>query len=264
MRGYPLFNFPAFDAEAERLRALGHKVFSLAERDRKDGLDPASKPTWQAGTGQPYDMAHYMAIDLPEVCKADAVVVLPGWEKSEGCNYEVAVARAVKRQVLHAGTLEPVVTPMPQIFRLSCAESNPSVVSVPINPADDIRARALVDGSANPKDILGMKKPPMHLVPSSLKIHVAKVMELGARKYGPYNWRQKKVPYTVYLSAAMRHLDQALDGEDADPESGQPHAAHAAACMGIILDALACDCLIDDRPAKGAASRLISEFTEKT
>ena len=34
MRGYPNFNFPAFDFAAAKLRAEGHQVFSPAERDR--------------------------------------------------------------------------------------------------------------------------------------------------------------------------------------------------------------------------------------
>ena len=33
MRGYPEFNFPAFYAAEERLRARGHAVFNPARRD---------------------------------------------------------------------------------------------------------------------------------------------------------------------------------------------------------------------------------------
>lgn len=87
-------------------------------------------------------------------------------------------------------------------------------------------------------------------------------MALGAEKYGPYNWREKEVRYTVYIEAAMRHLYSALDGEDNDPESGVPHVAHAAACAGIILDAMATGKLVDDRPTPGAAPKLIKELTE--
>lgn len=34
MRGLPQFNFPAFDAGAATLEALGHEVFNPADRDR--------------------------------------------------------------------------------------------------------------------------------------------------------------------------------------------------------------------------------------
>jgi hypothetical protein len=117
--------------------------------------------------------------------------------------------------------------------------------------------------STNPKDILGRRKPPLWLVPAALILFVSRVMGLGAKKYGPYNWRAKDVRQTVYIEAAMRHLLALQDGEDKDPESGYPHEAHAAACMGIILDARANGNLIDDRPAKGPAARLIAEMTEK-
>ena len=92
--------------------------------------------------------------------------------------------------------------------------------------------------TSNPKDLIGDKKPRLCLVPPALSIYVAKVMVHGAEKYGPFNWRANKVRRTVYLEAALRHILAALDGEDADAESGVPHEAHAAACMGIILDAM--------------------------
>lgn len=113
----------------------------------------------------------------------------------------------------------------------------------------------------NPKDLVGENKPPLHLVPPALLLHVSEVMRLGANKYGAFNWRTKKVRYTVYLAAAMRHILQALDGEDIDLESNQPHIAHAAACMGILLDATTSGSLIDDRPTKGPASKIITALT---
>lgn len=114
----------------------------------------------------------------------------------------------------------------------------------------------------NPKDLVGAAKPQLHLVPPALLIHTAKAMENGAKKYGPYNWRKKKVAMTVYIGAAMRHLTSLLDGEDLASDSTVHHAGHVSACMGIILDALECNCLIDDRPPKGCAAALIARMTE--
>lgn len=116
----------------------------------------------------------------------------------------------------------------------------------------------------NPKAAIGALKPSLSLVPSGLMIPLAKVMELGARKYGEANWRSTKVRRKVYLDAALRHIYLALDGEDNDPESGQEHEAHAAACCGIILDAKALGVLIDDRPAPGPAARLIAAAFRKS
>lgn len=109
----------------------------------------------------------------------------------------------------------------------------------------------------NPKDRIGDTKVRLSLVPGPAVIAIAKVMTLGAKKYGPYNWRQNKVRRTVYLEAALRHILAALDGEDADPESGQMHEAHAASCMAIILDASATGNLVDDRPTPGVAGALL-------
>lgn len=114
---------------------------------------------------------------------------------------------------------------------------------------------------ANPKDLIGATKPPLNLVPPALGLHVSMVMALGARKYGPFNWREKKVKHSIYLAAALRHIYQAMDGEVIDPESGQPHEAHAAACLGIVLDARANNTLIEDVTIPGPAAKLITEMT---
>ena len=118
-----------------------------------------------------------------------------------------------------------------------------------------------MNDDTNPKDLLGDCKPQLHLVPPALMLHAAKAMENGAKKFGPYNWRAKKVRATVYLSAALRHILALLDGEDTASDSGVHHAGHAAACLGILLDAKETGNLIDDRPAKGCAARLIAEMT---
>lgn len=115
----------------------------------------------------------------------------------------------------------------------------------------------------NPKDRLGAKKVNLFLVPAASKIYQALAMEDGARKYGPYNWRDKKVQLSIYLSALERHIEAFKDGEETATDSGLPHLAHAIANIGIIIDALESGCLVDDRPKKGAAPQLIERFTKK-
>ena len=114
----------------------------------------------------------------------------------------------------------------------------------------------------NPKDRIGASKPPLHLIPPAAEIAEAVVMGLGARKYGPFNWRSTNVKATVYVAAARRHLAQWLDGQDDDRESGMSHLAHARACLGILLDASATGHLVDDRPPAGAATELIEQLTQ--
>lgn len=109
----------------------------------------------------------------------------------------------------------------------------------------------------NPKTIYGDLKIDLSLVPPSALIAEARVMKLGAKKYGPYNWRDKTVSARVYTAAALRHIFTWQDGEDIDQESGESHLAHARACLGILIDAKSIGKLNDNRPTPGAAGKLL-------
>ncbi len=115
----------------------------------------------------------------------------------------------------------------------------------------------------NPKDAQGQKKVPLHLVPPSLRIYVAQAMADGAAKYGPYNWRDKPIFASVYYSACMRHMDAYWDGEEVAEDSGVHHLAHAAACLALVIDAIECGVLKDDRPIKGAAADLMKRIASE-
>lgn len=117
--------------------------------------------------------------------------------------------------------------------------------------------------TTNPKDLIGLKKAPLRLFPPVALVEGAAVMGLGAKKYGPYNWRENAVRHTVYLEAAMRHLIQAMDGEEVDPESGRPHEAHVLACMAIVLDAKHSGNLIDDRNKSGKVTGVLGSVQQK-
>lgn len=112
---------------------------------------------------------------------------------------------------------------------------------------------------ANPKDLLGVRKAPLRLVPPALVIRTAEAMANGAAKYGPYNWRKNPVRLTVYLEAIERHLLAYRDGEEIAIDSGVHHLAHAAAGLAIIFDAEAGGNLIDDRPTPGPAAKLLAQ-----
>lgn len=114
----------------------------------------------------------------------------------------------------------------------------------------------------NPKDRLGAKKTPLRLVPKIAIAECSLAMADGARKYEAYNWRENSVRYSVYIEAARRHLDLLEAGEDLADDSYCHHAAHAMACMAIILDAMHTGCLVDDRvhsPEAIAALKVISQ-----
>lgn len=57
---------------------------------------------------------------------------------------------------------------------------------------------------------------------------IAKVLTAGAEKYAPNNWQKVENGEDRYFAAAMRHLLKHRSGEVIDPDSGQPHLAHAA------------------------------------
>lgn len=105
-----------------------------------------------------------------------------------------------------------------------------------------------MDLAVNPKTIVGrLKAPCLSPVPATSLAWLAEAHADGARKYGPLNWRAVPIPLTVYIDAAIRHLLALKEGEDCASDSHLPHAAHIMAGMSIILDAVACGTLIDDR-----------------
>jgi hypothetical protein len=100
MRGYPQFNFPAFDAAATMLRAAGFVVVSPADIDRAHGFD---------GTGSIPDgafpvMARACILrDAAAICDGCThLYVLPGWEHSRGTRVELALAEFLGLEVMYA------------------------------------------------------------------------------------------------------------------------------------------------------------------
>jgi hypothetical protein len=100
MRGYPHFNFPAFDAARDAWAARGWEVVSPADMDRSlDGLDETA-PTQETN----HSFAHYMRRDISALLRVDAIAFLPGWEASTGANVEKVVAQALNLDLYDAIT----------------------------------------------------------------------------------------------------------------------------------------------------------------
>lgn len=106
MRGIPEFNFPAFNAATVKLRADGHEVFNPAEKDNeRHGTDISKGNTTgceKVATQQHgFNLREALGIDLAWICaEADAVALLPGWQKSKGATAEHATAEALGLQVI--------------------------------------------------------------------------------------------------------------------------------------------------------------------
>lgn len=108
MRGIPNFNFPAFDYAAAKLRAQGFEVFSPAERDRVihgDKLeDNATGDEAEATKAVGFSLREALGADTHYICMtADAIALLPGWEKSSGANGEYALSKALGHTVITLG-----------------------------------------------------------------------------------------------------------------------------------------------------------------
>lgn len=114
----------------------------------------------------------------------------------------------------------------------------------------------------NPKDAIGCKKLPLHLVPSSGIAMTAMAFVEGALKYGKYNWRVAGVRNSIYLDAMKRHYEKYLNGEDVDLKTGVSHLASICACAMIIMDARLCGKLTDDRPPRAPVGDLIDLLAE--
>lgn len=69
-------------------------------------------------------------------------------------------------------------------------------------------------------------------------MEVAKVAGFGAIKYARYNF-VKGYDWSLSYDAAQRHLHSFWDHEEADPESGISHLAHAAwHCLALLTFSL--------------------------
>jgi len=83
--GYPDQNYPAFHAEAARLRALGYEVVSPPEIC-------APHLDWDG----------CMQVCLAALPTCEAVAMLPGWSRSRGATMEVARAMSLGMRCLPA------------------------------------------------------------------------------------------------------------------------------------------------------------------
>jgi hypothetical protein len=90
-------------------------------------------------------------------------------------------------------------------------------------------------------------------VPTAIIYWIAEAFADGAKKYGPFNWRLKKISATVYYAACMRHLTAWYEREDVAPDSKLHHLKHAAACIAMIADVEGTELFNDDRPPKRPA-----------
>lgn len=99
----------------------------------------------------------------------------------------------------------------------------------------------------NLKNAAAKHKPKTSAIPPIAILKLGQAMQNGADKYERFNWRGSEVTASVFYDAMMRHLLQWYQGEDEARDSGVHHLAHLMAGAAIVLDAIWCNRLNDDR-----------------
>ena len=224
MSGLPDFNYPTFDRYAKLLREKEFEVFNPAEAHNGETGLPLSK---------------YFETDLPEVCRADAVAVLPGWRDSKGASIEVDLARHLGKTIYDAVILASYG--MDPVDAIITETEETSYQGESYDPAEVTTSNGFVfyehDPERHTSQTGGVKdnvnKPRLDLIPSLPLFRAGEVLSFGARKYKPHNWRLGLSWLETYGSL-QRHLAAWLDGEDNDRESGYHHLAHAL-CQMLFL-----------------------------
>jgi hypothetical protein len=126
--------------------------------------------------------------------------------------------------------------------------SIPRVVSGPREP-EYAGETAPSTKDTNPKDAVGIRKVPGHVIPQRVVAETGLALLEGARKYGSYNWREAGVRASVYYDAVVtRHLGAWWEGQDTDPDSGLSHVTKAIAGLMVLRDSMMHGNWTDDRP----------------
>ena len=79
-------------------------------------------------------------------------------------------------------------------------------------------------------------KTRMDLVPLSVMENLAKILTMGAEKYGENNWQELPDFWKRYKAALLRHLTAIDKGELIDSESGLPHIDHVLCNAAFLKD----------------------------
>lgn len=105
MTGLPDLNFPAFNAAAAALRAVGWHVENPADHGEVEGAE------W----------SDYLLHDMRKLGTCSAIFMLPGWSRSKGARLEMHVARETGLSILFAAGAE-TREPEPAVLRASRVE----------------------------------------------------------------------------------------------------------------------------------------------
>jgi len=236
MTGIPQFNFPAFDAAAADLRARGYDVVSPAELDDPETREvalasPDGAPDSGSSNGETW--GDFLARDVKLIADEgiEAIVCLPGWERSRGARLETFVARLCDLRIYRYDDEDP----LPPIDLLPLTEAHSPITGA--TPAQ------------NPKDVDAQKngKAPLDMLEPVADDAISRALAFGAGKYGVRNYTDTPINARVYVAAIRRHMAAWILGEDVAEDSGLHHLAHVGANVHVALAAMDAGTFVDDR-----------------
>jgi hypothetical protein len=228
MRGIPEHNYPAFKEAKDRLSRAGWDITSPAELHLETDLPQAT----------------YVSTDVNALLQQQAIILLPGWEKSIGARAEKAIAEWLELEVLYYW--EEELTGGTKVW----LHDNPE--EPPADDFDDFMASLGEVRITDPKTggQKGTKPQRMDLLPFDALMEVSRHYAAGAEKYEDRNWERG---YDWHLAAAamLRHFALWWQGEELD-EEGLHHlnavVFHALTLRTFELRGLG----TDDRPGWGS------------
>ncbi len=106
---------------------------------------------------------------------------------------------------------------------------------------------------SNPKDMIGIKRFAMSVLPWNVLGWVAIALLEGAFKYRRHNYREIGVRASIYHDAALRHIMKWWEGEDYDPDitfAKVHHVDKAISSLIVVSDSIKRGNWTDDRPPK--------------
>lgn len=279
MSGIRKMNFPAFDAAAADLRSRGYDVVSPAELDSPESraaalaAEDGDLSAYSRETGETW--GDLLARDVKLIADGgiEAIVVLPGWEKSRGARLETFVGRLCALPILNyecAPYLTPVVNfeggiahdwegqkwaeyqdpgPKPESTYNDDASLDERLkrifpVANTAPPAHMVDLIAKASGLTADEEVRvtdpntggqkGQKLCQLGALDPLALMEVGKVAGFGAGKYSRFNFA-KGYAWSLSYDALQRHLHQWWAGQDCDDESELSHLGHAAwHCLALL------------------------------
>lgn len=195
MTGLPGWNHEAFNEVEE---AIDQHSFGIVEGDlylHRKVTNPARN--FDGCTDLPREQ--YLALDIQQVCEADVIVLLKGWETSDGSNLEVDVAKATGKRFVRATR----VGALWQFFEIDAGEIERVRGTQAAGNLREFATGATRDVETGKLDYEGF------LSPAVLEAYAAYMDKHRVQSDGNVrpadNW-QKGIPRDVYMKSMWRHF----------------------------------------------------------